>query len=138
MLQRELAARLVAAPGSAGYGAPSVLVRQVADARIRFAVPAAAFVPRPRVDSAVVGLAFLREPRFPVGWDELRAVVRLAFRFRRKTLRRALAAEHPAAQVELALAAAELDGRRRGETLELEEFARLARALADGERGAAP
>jgi 16S rRNA (adenine1518-N6/adenine1519-N6)-dimethyltransferase len=106
------------------------MLRVAAAARLCFTVSAAAFVPRPRVESAVLRLDVLPRPEVDgVAEEQLRAVVRLAFQQRRKTLRRALAAGFPAAQVEQALAAAALDGGRRGETLDLAEFARLAAAL---------
>jgi 16S rRNA (adenine1518-N6/adenine1519-N6)-dimethyltransferase len=128
MLQREVAARLCAAPGTSDYGIPSVLLRQVAETRICFHVPATAFTPQPRVESAVVRIVFLREPREVVEEARLAATVRAAFRFRRKTLRRALELAFPGAAL-AALAEAGIDGTRRGETLDLAELARLARAL---------
>ncbi len=129
MLQREVADRLVAEPGSKTYGVPSVLCQHVCDVHICFLVPSAAFFPRPKVQSAVVRLDFLPAPRVDVDENVLRQVVRAAFQRRRKTLRRALAATFSPSHVEEALANSAIDGRRRGETLSLEEFGRLARTM---------
>jgi len=130
MLQREVAERLCAAPGSGEYGIPTLLLRRVADARICFGVSPSAFTPRPRVDSAVVRIDFLETPREPdLDPGRFAETVRAAFRFRRKTLRRALELAYPDASVGAALEAAGIDGGRRGETLDLAELGRLARAL---------
>jgi 16S rRNA (adenine1518-N6/adenine1519-N6)-dimethyltransferase len=133
MLQREVAARLVAPPGGAAYGALSVLWALWADVALLEIVPPAAFRPPPAVESAVVQARFRRAPRVDVP-DEaaLRRVVRAAFAQRRKTLRNALRGGGFAggeARVAGALLAAGLDGNRRAETLDLAEFARLAAAL---------
>ncbi|HEY3356443.1 MAG TPA: 16S rRNA (adenine(1518)-N(6)/adenine(1519)-N(6))-dimethyltransferase RsmA, partial [Polyangia bacterium] len=130
MLQREVAARLVAAAGSDDYGSLSVMLPLHYDVRLVTRVARTAFVPSPKVESAVVLLETRAEPRVPVA-DEtaLGHVVRAAFNQRRKTLRNALRAVAPVAAVETALAAAGIDGQRRGETLDLAEFARLAAAL---------
>lgn len=135
MLQREVAARLCARAGTSDYGVPTVLLRQVADARLCFVVPPSAFTPRPAVESAVLRVTFLAEPREPeLDPARLAEVVRGAFRYRRKTLRRALELSFPGAPVALALERAGIDGGRRGETLELGELARLTRAFAEAQR----
>lgn len=131
MVQREVAERLVAPPGGKAYGALSVLWQAWADVALLFTVPPGAFRPPPAVDSAVVRAAFRAAPRAPL--DDPAGFVRLvkaAFAHRRKTLANALRAAYPALgapAVEQRLAAAAIDGRRRAETLSLEEFARLAR-----------
>jgi 16S rRNA (adenine1518-N6/adenine1519-N6)-dimethyltransferase len=129
MLQLEVARRLVAAPGSKAYGALSVLTALRGEARIAFRVPAGAFVPRPKVESAVVVIDVAPAPRVAV-IDErwFREVVRRAFGQRRKTLRGALAGIATPADI----ARAEIDPGRRGETLSLAEFARLANLLRAG------
>jgi 16S rRNA (adenine1518-N6/adenine1519-N6)-dimethyltransferase len=131
MVQLEVAERLVAPPGGKAYGVLSVLWQAWADVALIFTVPPGAFRPPPAVDSAVVRAAFRAAPRVPL--DDPAGFVRLvkaAFAQRRKTLANTLRAGYPALgtpAVEERLAAAAIDGRRRAETLSLEEFARLAR-----------
>ncbi len=123
MLQREVAERLVAAPGGKDYGLPSIWVALRGTARILFRVPPGAFVPRPKVESAVVAIELGTAPRVALS-DEarFRTLVRAAFAQRRKTLRAALGKLASESLFERA----GIDGRRRGETLSIEEFARLA------------
>jgi 16S rRNA (adenine1518-N6/adenine1519-N6)-dimethyltransferase len=131
MLQREVAERIVASPATKPYGTLSVWTALYGDARIAFRVSSGAFVPRPKVDSAVVTIALLPEPRVAVAdVERFREVVRGAFGQRRKTLRGALARVASASQIE----AAGIDPRRRGETLSLGEFAAIANLLAAEER----
>jgi 16S rRNA (adenine1518-N6/adenine1519-N6)-dimethyltransferase len=126
MLQREVAERIVAAPGSRSYGTLSVWTALYGEARIALRVPPGAFVPRPKVESAIVTIELRSEPRVPVADPgRFRAVVRAAFGQRRKTLRGALSAMATASEIE----AAGIDPMRRGETLSLEEFAALANRL---------
>jgi len=130
MLQREVAERLVAAPGSRAYGALSVMWQVWADLALLFGVPPAAFRPPPAVESAVVQATFRAWPRVPVA-DEaaFRRVVAAGFAQRRKTLANALrggGVPPPRGGLAAALHAAGIDGRRRAESLTLEEFARLA------------
>ncbi len=129
MLQREMADRLVAKPSTPEYGAPSVLVARAGKARIVHKVPRGAFVPAPRVDSAVVAIEIFSEAqRIPVA-DEIlfSEVVHAGFNQRRKTLRNALASV--AGATPAAFARAEIDPQRRGETLSVVEFARLTDAV---------
>lgn len=128
MLQREVASRLSAAPGTKIYGALSVMFQLQASVRSSFTVGPAAFTPRPKVDSAVVVI----EPKRPpcVSGEELREVrqvVRAAFAQRRKQLGNALAALGSGAID--ALARAGVDRRRRPETLTAREFVAVARAF---------
>lgn len=130
MVQREVADRLVAAPGSAAYGAPSVRVTYYADARIVGMVPRAVFVPVPKVDSALVELVRRDAPPVDVpSQGRLFELVRAGFAHRRKMLRRTLrpALGERAADV---LTAAGVDPRARAESLGLSEWAALARAEA--------
>jgi 16S rRNA (adenine1518-N6/adenine1519-N6)-dimethyltransferase len=138
MLQRELAARLVAPPGTKSYGVPTVLLGQHARIRRLFGVGRGAFTPVPRVDSEVVSLELLAEPRAQAPEALLREVVHLAFQRRRKMLRRALDPRFPRRVLEEAFARSGVDGDRRGEVLSLEEFAALARALEAAEAVEAP
>ena len=128
LLQREVAERIVAPPGGRDYGLLSVLLQHVAEARIGLAVPRHAFTPPPEVESAALVLEFLEKPRAQVR-DEarFRALVKAAFSHRRKTLWNAVKAMPGARE---ALEAAGIDAKRRGETLTVEEFAAVERALA--------
>jgi 16S rRNA (adenine1518-N6/adenine1519-N6)-dimethyltransferase len=129
MVQREVAERLTARPGGRAYGALSVLWQVWADLTLLLIAPPTAFRPPPAVESAVIRAMFRRMPRVPLADERtLRQVVKAAFAQRRKTLANALRAAGPtlgAIPAADALAAAGIDGRRRAETLTLEEFARL-------------
>ena len=134
MVQKEVARRLAADPGSADYGAFSVFVQFHATVRIAGIVPRGAFFPPPKVDSAIVHLVPRAAPPVEVPSEEaFFAVSRAAFGQRRKTIANALAnapglaADREA--VHAALEATGLDGQRRGETFSLEERAALSRAL---------
>ncbi len=129
MLQSEVAARIVADPGTKAYGVPSVLCQQVAEARLCFGVSSGAFTPRPRVESAVIQLQMRAQPLVEAEEPLFTRVVKAAFQYRRKTLKRALGQTFPAAAVQEALAQANIDGTRRGETLTIEEYGILTRAL---------
>jgi 16S rRNA (adenine1518-N6/adenine1519-N6)-dimethyltransferase len=128
MVQKEVADRLVAVPGSKIYGVPSVKLAWYADARAAGRVPPAVFWPVPNVDSGLV--AFTRHAG---AWDVPRqavfAVVDAAFAQRRKTLRAALAgwAGSPD-RAEKILSAAGIDPRARGESLSVAQFAAIAAA----------
>lgn len=128
MVQKEVAERLAAPPGTPACGAISVKVAYHAAASTLGVVPPTVFVPRPKVDSAVV--RFERRPAPPVdvpSAEGLFALARAGFGQRRKTLRQAL---RPllGGRVEEVLAAAGIAAIRRAETLTLEEWAALARA----------
>jgi 16S rRNA (adenine1518-N6/adenine1519-N6)-dimethyltransferase len=130
MVQSEVADRLVARPGSRVYGVPSVKAAWYADVRPAGAVPRTVFWPTPNVDSGLVALTRREPPRSPATRAEVFTVVDAAFAQRRKTLRTALAGiAGSAAAAEAALRVAGVDPRARGETLAVEEFARLAAAL---------
>lgn len=128
MLQREVAERVAAAPGSKTYGSLSVLTQLYCEVRIALRVPPGAFRPPPKVDSAVLHLRVLPTPRVPLANERrFHAVVRAAFAQRRKTLANALAAGLGLSQerVRAAVEAAGIDPGRRAETLTILEFARL-------------
>jgi 16S rRNA (adenine1518-N6/adenine1519-N6)-dimethyltransferase len=129
MVQSEVADRLLAGPGEEDYGALTVFVRAAFDVRLVRRVPAGAFVPAPRVASAVVLLAPLRPPRAKET-EAFRALVKAAFGTRRKTLRNAwrkILADRGELERLAAEAGISLDAR--GETLGVESFARLAEAI---------
>lgn len=134
LIQREVAARLVAQPGSKAYGALTLACHYRAEVEVVAEVPRTAFHPAPAVQSAVVRLTPLDRPRVSVPDGALLfAVIRAAFGQRRKTLRNALLGARPLRlrppQLDAALASAAIDGRVRGEALSLEEYGRLATCL---------
>lgn len=125
MVQREVGERLAAKAGDEAYGAVSVKVASWADARVVGTVSPAVFIPRPKVDSALVRIDRLATSRIP---EELRAqtmnLVRVAFGQRRKMLRRTLAdLVDPKAFVR-----AQIESTRRPEELDVAEWVRLAEA----------
>jgi len=127
MFQREVAERIVAAPGSGAYGRLAVLAGWRTEATICFDLPPRAFTPPPKVHSSVVHLVPRATP-LPCRLGALETVTRAAFGQRRKMLRQSL---KPLGG-EALLARAGIDPTRRAETLQVEEFLRLSRAL-DGE-----
>lgn len=132
MIQKEMADRIVARPGTKDYGALGVMVRTYCDVSTVLKVGAGSFVPVPKIDSTVIKLLPLADakPRVPLA-DEAHysKVVHAAFNQRRKTLRNALRAHWSDEAIAAALAASGIDGGRRGETLDIAEFAQLAAAL---------
>jgi 16S rRNA (adenine1518-N6/adenine1519-N6)-dimethyltransferase len=128
MVQREVRDRLVAEPDSANYGALTVFTAQMFSIETVLHLPRTAFYPPPKVTSSVVRLRPLASPRGERS-ERFERVVRAAFQARRKTLRNALSQAFGAASSDAMLSAAAIDGKRRGETLSIEEFAALARAV---------
>jgi 16S rRNA (adenine1518-N6/adenine1519-N6)-dimethyltransferase len=132
MLQREVAERVAAAPGSKVYGSLSVYVQLHWRVELALRVPPGAFRPPPKVESAVLRLEPLPSPRVELP-DEQRfeAVVRAAFARRRKTLANALAAGLglSVGATREAATSAGVDPGRRAETLSIQEFAEVARRL---------
>lgn len=131
MFQKEVGDRLCASAATPQYGILSVLCQLWFDIRRVVVVPPGAFFPPPKVQSVVLEFRPLAAPRVPVADERrFRQVVKGAFGQQRKTLRNALAgAGYPVAEIDPALAACGIDPGRRGETLSLEEFAALSRAL---------
>lgn len=128
MFQREVANRIVAAPGSKAYGRLAVLAQWRSSPRIVMELPPEAFVPAPKVHSAVVHLDALPAPRFEADAAVLNRVVAAAFNQRRKMLRSALKSLAP--DIEDRLLAAGLKPTDRGERVPLEGFCALAREMA--------
>lgn len=129
MFQKELAQRLSAPPGTKIYGRLSVLLQYCARIDALMDIDAAAFFPRPKVDSSVVAIRFYNPPTIPVR-DEtvLNMVVKAAFGQRRKTLKNALRGGQLGLDADTAarlLKAAAIDPARRAETLTVAEFAAL-------------
>ena len=129
MVQREIAERLRAAPGSRVYGSPSVLVQLACEVRLLRTVDPAVFRPRPRVESAVLGLRRMGAAADPA----TRELVRAAFAHRRKALARSLEHVRPGSveAAREALVALGLPADARAEALSPEQFAALAGRLAD-------
>jgi 16S rRNA (adenine1518-N6/adenine1519-N6)-dimethyltransferase len=130
MFQREVADRIVAVPGSKAYGRLSVLAQWRSAPRIAMAVHRSAFVPPPKIASAVVHIVPAPQPP-GVRFDDLERLTAAAFGQRRKMLRQSLKGVTGG---DAAMAATNIDTTRRGETLSVEEYVALARALGE-ERG---
>ena len=127
MIQKEVAERMNAEPGNKDYGALSLLVQYYCNTSIVRKVPPQCFIPRPKVDSIVIRLDRLQEPKVKVENEKLFFdIIRSSFNMRRKTLWNGvknigLSKEN----LELAFEEAGVDPKRRGETLTIEEFATL-------------
>jgi 16S rRNA (adenine1518-N6/adenine1519-N6)-dimethyltransferase len=129
MLQKEVVARMTAAPGTADYGRLTVMLQSKFRIARLFVVPPGAFRPAPKVESAVARLIPLHGDKPHIDDEALFArVVAAAFMQRRKTLRNALATVCVSEQI----ADAGIDPAARGETLGVDEFVRLANLLATG------
>jgi len=124
MVQREVAERLVAEPGSSNYGIPSVKVAYWATGELVAKIPPSVFLPPPRVESALVRLDRHPERRFEEPIDEVFGLVRAAFNQRRKMLRKSLKGLVTAEQFEIAGVA----GDSRPEQIGVEQWCALARA----------
>ncbi|WP_454859959.1 16S rRNA (adenine(1518)-N(6)/adenine(1519)-N(6))-dimethyltransferase RsmA [Promicromonospora soli] len=132
MVQAEVADRIAAVPGSKIYGIPSVKAAWYASARRAGTIGRNVFWPAPNVDSALVQLERREPPSTTAPRERVFAVVDAAFAQRRKTLRAALSALFGSgAAAETALRAAGVDPGARGETLVVEQFARIAEQLPD-------
>ncbi len=133
MVQKEVAARMTAAPGTPDYGALTVFVGFYYRASVLFSVPPSSFVPAPKVHSAVVRLDAREErPVQPEEEDMFFRVVRASFGQRRKTLANGLSSAFPTVAKESVIRVIEncgLDARVRGETLGTEKFAQISRGI---------
>jgi 16S rRNA (adenine1518-N6/adenine1519-N6)-dimethyltransferase len=135
MVQSEVADRLAAQPGSRTYGVPSVKAAWFAKVRRAGAVGRNVFWPAPNVDSGLVAWEHREPPAVSVSREEVFAVVDAAFAQRRKMLRSTLRGYAGSAEAaEAALALAGVARTARGESLGLEEFARIAEGLAEARR----
>ncbi|MBA4492078.1 16S rRNA (adenine(1518)-N(6)/adenine(1519)-N(6))-dimethyltransferase RsmA [Paracoccus sp. S1E-3] len=132
MFQKEVAERIVARPGSKAYGRLALLAQWRTDARVVMQLPPEAFVPPPKIHSAVVHLTALPKPRFPADPAMLSRVTAAAFNQRRKMLRSSLKGLYP--QIEAMLEQVGIPPTARAEEIGLEQFCALARALAASER----
>lgn len=135
MMQREVADRISAKPGTKAYGSLSIAVQYYMEASTAFIVPKTVFVPQPNVDSAILRLVRRETPAVEVTNEaEFFKLTKAAFNMRRKTLWNNLLSSYGKDELtktwlETSLEQAEIDPKRRGETLSLEEFARLSNAL---------
>lgn len=130
MFQKEVAVRITSGPKSRDYGNLSVLSQALTDVKREFDVPARLFSPKPKVDSSVVSFRVLDSPKIEFEDEEFfRKVVRSAFGARRKTLLNALSSLGGKEEMLGALEEAGIDPKRRGETLDLDEFGALSRAI---------
>lgn len=135
MMQKEVADRIHAKPNSKDYGSLSIAVQYYCDTKIVAKAPRGAFIPMPTVDSSVLCLSIKKQKQVLLKNEELFfEVVRGAFSKRRKTLLNALSSYGSLGgklEAEQALEKAEIDSKRRAETLTIEEFVRLANAYAE-------
>ena len=127
MIQKEVAERMNASPGGKDYGPLSLLVQYYCRTEIIRKVSPVSFIPRPKVDSIVIKLEKLDSPRVEVEDEKLFfSIIRDAFNMRRKTLSNALKNVGLSKEnLNKAFEEAGIDPRRRGETLSIEEFAKL-------------
>jgi len=138
MIQKEVAARLAAAPGGKDYGVLTLACQYHAQVEIIGRVGRESFFPVPEVDSALARLRILKQPRVKVADEKLLfSLIKSSFGQRRKTLENALLSNRYLSlkrkELKQALGAAEIEGKRRGETLSLEDFARLSNVLRNAE-----
>jgi 16S rRNA (adenine1518-N6/adenine1519-N6)-dimethyltransferase len=123
MIQREVGERITARPGGRDYGSISVLLQTFFDISIELLVHPEAFWPKPKVDSVVLKLNPLSNPRIEISDMELfKKIVRASFSSRRKILANSLRSLVPKDKVEEILKASGIDRKRRAETLSVEEF----------------
>jgi 16S rRNA (adenine1518-N6/adenine1519-N6)-dimethyltransferase len=131
MFQKEVAQRLVAAPGSKSYGRLSVVTQWLAEIELLFDISPKAFVPPPKVISTVVRLTPRAVPLAECRMEDLERATAAAFGQRRKMLRQSLKSLGDAATL---ITAAGIDPTARAETLTVEQFCALARAATNSHR----
>ncbi|QUH19190.1 16S rRNA (adenine(1518)-N(6)/adenine(1519)-N(6))-dimethyltransferase RsmA [Alkaliphilus sp. B6464] len=134
MIQKEVADRMQAKPGTKDYGALSIAVQYYCNPKILLKVPPSVFIPQPKVESTVIKLDILERPKVHVENEDLFfALVKDAFGKRRKTLLNALSTGNLKLNKDLlkdVLFSSGIDENRRGETLTIEEYGLLANNLA--------
>ena len=131
MIQKEVAERMNAAPGTKDYGALSLLVQYYCDSSIVRNVPPQSFIPRPKVDSIVIRLDRLEKPKVELDNEKLFFdIIRASFNMRRKTLWNGVKSIGlDKEKLQLAFDNAGIDPKRRGETLSIQEFATLSNKI---------
>ncbi|WP_054956711.1 16S rRNA (adenine(1518)-N(6)/adenine(1519)-N(6))-dimethyltransferase RsmA [Paenibacillus dakarensis] len=134
MIQKEVAVRMAASPGSKDYGSLSIAVQYYSEPKLVCTVPHTVFIPQPNVESAVIRLQVRDKP--PVEVDDeshFFEVIQASFAQRRKTIANNLKVRffpgEGRERLEQLLQEAEIDPSRRGETLSIEEYARLSRVF---------
>jgi 16S rRNA (adenine1518-N6/adenine1519-N6)-dimethyltransferase len=130
-IQKEVAERIVAPPGNKQYGVLSLMVQYYGKAGILFTIPAGAFRPIPKVDSAVIKIERYENP--PVHVDDpalFRKIIKTSFANRRKMLSNSLKTVHP--DIKMIMDETGIDPSRRPETLSMEEFANITNAVTNG------
>lgn len=140
MMQKEVADRISAQPGTKAYGSLSIAVQYYMEAQLAFIVPKTVFVPQPNVDSAILHLVRRKQPAVAVTDEQaFFKLTKAAFQQRRKTLWNNL--QHTYGKDEgtkewlaTSLETAQIDPKRRGETLSLAEFAALSNAMVAGKK----
>lgn len=134
MVQKEVARRIQAEPGTKDYGSLSIAAQYYSEPNILLNVPSSVFIPQPNVESAVIKLEILKEPKVDVEKEDLFfALIRDAFGKRRKTILNALNTGNLKLDKNLLkgiLYESNIDENRRGETLSIEEYALLSNNLA--------
>lgn len=131
MMQKEVAERIAAEPNTKAYGSLSIAIQYYSQAKLVMDVPKTVFVPQPNVVSSVLHLELREQPLVQVEDEELFfKLVQASFVHRRKTLRNNLVTYFKGVlakeKIEEAFKATEIDGGRRGESLTIEEYAKLA------------
>lgn len=136
MMQKEVASRLEAVPSTKAYGSLSIAIQYYMDVEVAFTVPRTVFMPQPNIESAIIHLTTLEDAPVSVNDEDLFfKLVRASFVQRRKTiwnnLRKALDDKEKEEILREAFVDADIDPSRRGESLSIEEFGRLADALVE-------
>lgn len=139
MIQKEVADRMAAEPNNKNYGSLSIAVQYYSEAELVLDVPSTVFMPRPNVDSSVLKLTMREHPPVEVKSEPFFfSIVRASFVHRRKTLRNNLISffknKHTKEEIDQRLEAANIAGIRRGESLNMADFARLANAFYEEEQ----
>jgi len=134
MIQKEVGERMAAQPNSKSYGSLSIAVQYYTDAKVVMDVPKRVFMPQPNVDSSVLRLVVRDTPPVQVDdEDYFFTIVRACFMHRRKTIRNNLTShfknKYSKEEIDEVLKAADIDGIRRAESLQIHEFASLANSL---------
>lgn len=130
MVQKEVAKRLTSNPSTKDYGVLGIMCQIHFKSEILFDVPPTAFKPAPKVTSTVIKLTPLKETKIDVGDEKIfKKMIKAIFQTRRKTIYNGLKNAFDAETAKKALNMAKIDEKVRGETLFLEDFSRLAKAL---------